>query len=170
MADEEKRPEFETMHVLVPGDGGTEEKRFGADLNGIVRGILWDLKREREWPDWKEAARHLGLPQQTLSRLMSGSGGIKLETLSKVCAALQIEAPAFLQLHEHYSAEKRYAADAIFDQFRAVLSRGEASRLLAVVGFLKRAGALDSALTTLETISPRRATSRETKRGVTSSR
>ncbi len=165
MAGIKERPSVREVTVLVPGDGDRLSERSGADLNDVLRAILWDLRDDYGWKDWTAAAKALGLPQSSLSSFFQeekvknpdGSTtverqGTRLETLSRICAAIRKDPIELFQRHERYAEEKRFADDAIFDQFRTVLDRGEAARLLPVLVTLKARGALDLALQTMERI------------------
>lgn len=152
--------------VEVPGDGNAREKRLGADLDEVLREILDGLKEERGWENWSEAAERLGLTQQALNNFRRRRNGFTLSTLSKMCAALQLDPTALFARHAHYAARRQFAADFTYDQFRDVLDRGEAARLLPLLRAQKDRGALDSFLTWLEssTSAPATAASRRKHR------
>jgi len=160
MAEIEFRPRVRTAEVEYETAPGTKRKRKGANLDDVLRAIIWDLKRTRGWKTTTEAAKHLGLPQSTLARILDeGLVGTTVETVSKLCVVLKLSPISLFQLHERYSPSKRlsagFAEDLVFDQFRAVLDdRGEASRVLRVLEVLKDLGLLEQVLDLAERLLP----------------
>jgi len=161
MADIKERPEITKIEVKVPGSKGQLETRYGANLDDVLRAIVFDLKKEYGWPSDAEAARQLGVPQQTLHLLMNPTVGKKgdlsgttVATLSAMCAALRQSPIALLGRHERYADEVHFAEDFVFDRFRSVLDKDEASRILPLLGELKRRGALNDVIDAAERILP----------------
>ena len=78
--------------------------------------------------------------------------GTRLETLSKICAALKIDPVRLLQRHERYNPESgvAFAEDSVFDSFRALLERDEAARLIRILNALLERGATDQVFTAAE--------------------
>ncbi len=158
MGEIKERPTVQEIKVRVKTDKGSET-RSGVDIDEILRAILFDMKRDNKWTSTAEMARRIGVPQQTLATFMDESGpGTGIETISKVCAALRLSPIDLLQRHERYHPEQggrtQFADDLVFDRFRAVLDRGEASRLVRVIELLRDSGAFEEVLTAAERILP----------------
>ncbi len=158
MAEFKERPDVQAIDVLIK-TGSTEMKRQGADLDDVLRAVIFDIREDNKWGSTAETARRLGLPQQTLASFMDEKRlGTSIATLSTICAALQQTPIEIFHRHERYpvkdDARPSFADDLIFNRFRAVLERGEASRLLRIVELAKDAGALGEILTTAEKILP----------------
>lgn len=155
MAELKERPEIRDIVVDVPGAKGKVEQRKGANLDDVLRAILWDLKVKHYGGSTADAARHLGMKQQTLSLFLDAEmPGTSVNTLSTVCAAMKMSPIALLGLHERYADEAHYVEDFVFDRFRSVLDKGEASRLLPILSELKRRGALNDVIDAAERILP----------------
>lgn len=161
MGEPKERPKINQIEVKVPGAKGELEARKGANLDDVLRAIVWDLKVKNRWPSDAEAARQLGLTQQTHHLLMNPKpgktgepSGTSVATLSSICAALRMSPIALLGLHERYADEVHYAEDFVFDRFRSVLDKDEASRVLPLLAELKRRGALNEVIDAAERILP----------------
>ena len=160
MADRDERPQVRTVTVEVPSVSSPSgiAKRDGANIDDVVRAIIWDFKEEvHEWSSWAEAARHLGVPQQTLSDFMNDpESGTRILTLSRICAALQMSPVDLLQLHERYHPESRgdtpFAADVVYNRFRALLDVRQASRLARMLELAQGSDLLEKALDFAEAV------------------
>lgn len=152
MSKSDERPKVSTITVEVPDGPDRTVKREGANLDDVLRALVWDLKNEvYDWKSVAETARRLGLPQQTLNDFLGPKqSGLRLETLSKVCAAIQMSPVELLQLHERYHPESRgdtpFAADLVYNGFRSVLNLDQAKRLLRLVELARDRELLDKAL------------------------
>jgi len=131
----ERPTEIRTVAVDVPNDRETHE---GADLDDVLRQIVWDLKVAHEWDSTAETARQLGVKQQTLSLFLDETlPGTSLQTLSRICAALRTSPVDLFRKHERYGRlqglEVRFAEDIVFDRFRALLTVDQARRLVTLI-------------------------------------
>ncbi len=151
MAEFKQRPKVGTVDVEVEIDPKKLESRVGADLNDVLRAILWDQQKTADWSTL-EFARRLGIPKSTLQGILDEDEpkGTSLHVLSMICAAEKINPDALFQAHESYRPEDRdgvrYAEDAVFDRFRALLTVGQAKEALAVLDVVKRQGTIDEYL------------------------
>jgi len=136
VAEIKDRPtEIRTVEVRIRND---REVHAGADLDDVLRQIVWDLKVAHEWEFTAEAARQLGLKQQTLSLFLDETlPGTSLQTLSRICAALRTTPVDLFRKHERYGSlegrEVRFAEDIVFDRFRALLTVEQARRLVTLL-------------------------------------
>ena len=158
MAEFRDRPDVQTVDVLIE-TGSSEIERRGANLDDVLRVILFDMKKNNQWGSTAEMAHRLGLKQQTLATFMDEKRtGTTIATLSTICAATQQSPIEIFHRHERYPPKEGdrpgFADDLIFNRFRAILDRGEASRLLRLVELAKDVGALDEILTTAEKVLP----------------
>lgn len=161
MAEISSRPDVREVGIVVKTDEG-EERRKGNNLDDVLRAIIWDIREKTGWRSTTETARRMGLPQSTLALLMDESlPGTSLDTLSRVCAALKLSPVELFRLHELYKGEREFADDFVFNRFRSVLSRGEASRLLPLLEIAKDQGALDLVLTAAEKLATQRPAKRK---------
>lgn len=151
MGEISERPKVRSVEVEVP-DGDGISIREGANLDDVLRAIVWDLKNTvYKWPSTKSAANHLGVPQQTLSDFLDESEpGTGLKTLSRVCAALQMSPVEVLQLHEKYHPESRgdspFASDVIYNRFRSLIDLDQARKLVRIIELARERNLLDQAL------------------------
>src|SRR5262245_39675200 len=125
MAEFKERPSVGQITVTVR-IGREEQKRSGPSLDDVLRVLLWDLKEASAWST-NEASLRLGLPLSTLQTILDQDrNGTSLEVLSKICAAMKTNPDVLFQSYEGFSPETRqtvrFAEDAVFDRFRAVLS------------------------------------------------
>ena len=153
MGFDSERPEVGEVAVSVPtGDGGKEERR-GADLDDVLRVILWDIAEAAGWGQ-NETARRLGVPQSTLSDVMSSGKGARVNFLSRICAAMKLDPAALFQSFERYAPESRgsvrFVEDAVYDRFRTLLTVDQARRTLAIFDRLHATGSVDAAIELLE--------------------
>lgn len=146
---EEPQPK-RAVTVEVPGDGAKVDVRLGADLDEVLREIVRGLIRERGWPNQTKAAEAMGLTQQALNNFLNRKNGCTLSSLSRMCAALQLDPTQLFGRHPDYANKRHFAADFVFDQFRAVLDKNEAARLINVLNALKARGALGPQIDALE--------------------
>jgi DNA-binding Xre family transcriptional regulator len=140
----------EIRDVEVPVAGG--RKHRGANLDDVLRQILWDLAEREGWSENK-AASNLGVPQATLHDFMAGAKdgkSLKLQSVSRICAALKTSPVDLFRLHERYRPEARdeatFAEDLVFDRFRALLSHQSARRLVRLIEIWNDRGSLPSQL------------------------
>ena len=149
------RPATEDVEVKVPDGSGGIDVRLGASLDSIVRAVLWDVKNEARW-SLQEAADHLGVPLATFQTFMSG-GGMRLATLSRICAAMKLTPDRLFQSHERYAPENRetirFVEDAVYERFRGVLTPDQARTALEVLEHAKSEGNLDERLKAFRTLS-----------------
>lgn len=155
MAELENRPEVRTLELTLDVPDETDRDREGANLDDVLRAVIFDLRAAYGWGSTAETARHLGLKQQTLAQFMDEKQpGTRLETLSRVCTAMRMSPVDIFQLHERYNPASRqgspFAEDLIFNRFRAVLDVGKARKLLRVLEALRSRSLLDDAIALLE--------------------
>ena len=116
----------------------------GVNLDDVLRVIVWDLKKQYGWST-NAAARHLGIAQPTLADFLSDEEkGMRVLSLSRMCAALKKTPTEFLKLHERYDAGESvpFLEDAIFGRFRALLTRDQALDLIRVLETLNKRGSV----------------------------
>jgi DNA-binding Xre family transcriptional regulator len=158
-AFKERPTEIGQIRVEVPGgdDPSGVKTMVGVDLDDVLRQIVWDLMAERGWAEnISKAAKHLGVPQRTLADFMDQSRerGLRVETLSRICAALKSTPVDILRRHEFYRPESADYAPAIdqpaYDSLRAVLTPQDAQRLYRIAQVLNDRQALKAQLDALE--------------------
>jgi len=105
MSELKKRPRIQAIQFEVEEAGRTKKKK-GADLNDVLRGVLVDLREAWSIPT-KTLGKRLGLSQQTISKFLDADRpqGTRLDTLSKICAALNSGPGEVLSMHPDYEAE-----------------------------------------------------------------
>lgn len=157
MAEFRDRPtEVRTVAVNVPIDGEAKRELTGVLIDDVLRQVLWDIRTANGWKSTAETARRLGIPQQTLTAFFDREilGGMRLETLSRVCAALRTSPVDLLRRHEKYRPENKedapFAEDLIFDRFRSILTPATARRLVRILETMIDRGALASTLDSWE--------------------
>lgn len=131
----------------------TKSGKQGFDLNEVVREILRQLMTDRTWSEAR-AAREWGFTQRTLNRFMNRETGMDLDTLSRLCAELEVNPPAFFSAHPIYDHEARarlrFVKDRLYDRFRTLLNVDEAKRVLANVEEQKRLHIFDLCSETID--------------------
>lgn len=171
-------PDFRTVTVQAKDAHGREETRHGADLDDILRWVLMDMRRRLELSSDTALAELVGLDQKTLSDWLgrrkprTDRTTMRLETLSRVCAATKRSPGELFALHPRYAgvpapsertdqvAEPTvpygadeaapFAVDVVYDQFRSLISVEDARRLLRVILTLRRRSAFGKLLSFVE--------------------
>ena len=107
MAEMTKRPRVRSMDFIVK-DAGVERAVKCPDLNDVLRGVVIDLRNA-----WGLSTRalgmRLGVRQQTISGFLDKDidQGTRVDTLSRMCGALDMNVAELFALHPIYRGEDR---------------------------------------------------------------
>jgi hypothetical protein len=123
MAILNKRPKIRDYDIEIV-ESGTKRKLKTPDLNDVLRGILVDLRNA-----WGMSTRQLAF------RL-----GLRLDTLSAVCGALDMSASELFDLHPNYGKD---AGDRRWQMLRNSISPDAVDQLVETAMLGAQIGTID---------------------------
>ena len=130
---------------------GQIEERFGPDLNEAAREAIRRFGATEGITSKNELAKRVGIRAPSLAMLLAGEQGMRVDVLSRVCAALDMSPGEFFALGGAYEGDGGKPDDAaLMDMFRRSVpesSRNKIIELGLLAGSTKFADeALDAAL------------------------
>ena len=103
---------------------GVAEDRHGPDLNEAARAALRKFASEQGLEKTVDLAKRVGIRAPSLAMLLAGDQGMRVDVLSRVCAALDMSPALFFESGGAYERQGKADADsALMDQFRRIIPR-----------------------------------------------
>lgn len=137
---------------------GQLEERFGPDLNEAAREAIRKFADDAGITNKAELAKRVGIRAPSLALLLSGDQGMRVDVLSRVCAALDMTPGEFFALGgAHGADDQQSGSEAIIDLFRRHVPKASREKLFEL-GLLASATqfadeALDAALAFVRVVS-----------------
>ena len=136
---------------------GELEERFGPDLNEAAREAIRQFADDAGITNKAELAKRIGIRAPSLAMLLAGEQGMRVDVLSRVCAALQMTPGEFFALGGAHADDAAQSNDELLmDVFRRHVPKGSREKifeLALLAGSTEFAGeALDAALTFVRAI------------------
>ena len=98
---------------------GQLEESFGPDLNAAARAAIQKFGEDAGITSKTELAKRVGIRAPSLAMLLSGEQGMRVDVLSRVCAALNMTPAEFFALGGAYAdAEAKGTDQGLIDSFR----------------------------------------------------
>jgi transcriptional regulator with XRE-family HTH domain len=131
---------------------GQLEESFGPDLNEAARAAIQKFGEDAGITSKAELAKRVGIRAPSLAMLLSGEQGMRVDVLSRVCAALAMTPGQFFALGgAHVDSEAQGADAELMDSFRRHIPQASRERIfeLALLASSTKFAdeALDAALT-----------------------
>ncbi len=131
---------------------GQLEERFGPDLNEAARAAIQRFGEDAGITSKAELAKRVGIRAPSLAMLLSGEQGMRVDVLSRVCAALNMTPAQFFALGGAYADDETRTGDQeMMDAFRRLVPKASQERVCELgllVGSTQMADeALEAALT-----------------------
>lgn len=131
---------------------GQLEESFGPDLNEAARAAIQKFGDDAGITSKAELAKRVGIRAPSLAMLLSGEQGMRVDVLSRVCAALAMTPGQFFALGGAYADDETQDGDAeIVDEFRRLVPKASQEKIFELgllAGSTQFAGeALEAALT-----------------------
>ena len=147
---QEKRPDLPEISVQFELNDQIEE-RFGPDLNEAAREAIRRFGEVQGITSKNELAKRVGIRAPSLAMLLAGEQGMRVDVLSRVCAALDMSPAEFFALGGAYESDETASeVETTIAMFRRTVpesSRVKLLELALLVGSTKLADdALDAAL------------------------
>lgn len=103
---------------------GVAEDRHGPDLNEAARAALRKFASEQGLEKTVDLAKRVGIRAPSLAMLLAGDQGMRVDVLSRVCAALDMSPALFFESGGAYERQGKADADsALMDHFRRIIPR-----------------------------------------------
>ncbi len=152
MGARKKQPSLPEISVQFEQSGQLDEA-FGPDLNEAAREAIRRFSDRAGITNKNELAKRVGIRAPSLAMLLAGEQGMRVDVLSRVCAALDMSPAEFFALGGAYDDSSGSTSEdaSLLNEFRRAVPRSSREKIFELgllAGTTRFADeALDAALT-----------------------